>query len=398
MGRAPEGEFGLQFVGSESDAKDLDIKDKIVVQFGAPRFVKGASPVLRSAPEGSIGLLEIDSAGGPEPRQWPVPYTAGMLIRNPDPQSPPAAAPARPVPFGMAFNPEFAELLFEGSGHSYKELARLAAQGKPLPNIKLHARLKLSINFEGVSLESDNVLAMLPGSDSVLQNECVVVSAHLDGWGTGEPWHGDRIYNGTFDDAAYVATLIELAARLHDSVRKPRRCVLFAVFTAEEEGMLGSQYFMQHPTVAKGRLVADINLDILRPIFPLKLLTVLGLSDSTLGETARSVAESLGIRTQADPEPDRLLLSRSDQISFLKAGVPSVGFIFGYKKGSGDERTYRRWYRERYHSPADDLEQPWDPVAAARFNEFFYRLLERVANADIRPEWRPASLFAPNHP
>ncbi len=321
-----------------------------------------------------------------------------MLIRNPAQESPRAAAPARPVPFGMAFNPEFAELLFEGSSHTYKELERLAGQGKPLPNFTLHVRLKISINFEGVSLESDNVLAMLPGSDSVLKNECVVVSAHLDGWGIGEPWHGDRIYNGTFDDAAYVATLIELAARLHDATRKPRRCVLFAVFTAEEEGLLGSQYFMQHPTISKERLVADINLDSLRPIFPLKLLTVLGLSDSTLGEMAQGVAKSLDIRTQPDPEPDRLELIRSDQISFLRAGVPSIAFMYGYKPGSGEERTYRRWYRERYHRPADDLKQPWNPAVAARFNIFFYQLLEQVANMDTRPEWRPASPFAPKRP
>ncbi|MBV8845918.1 MAG: M20/M25/M40 family metallo-hydrolase [Bryobacterales bacterium] len=245
-------------------------------------------------------------------------------------------------------------------------------------------------------MQADNVLAMLPGSDPVLKDQCVVVSVHLDGWGIGEPWHGDRIYNGTLDDAAYVATLIELAAQLHDSPRRPRRCVLFAVFTAEEEGMLGSQYFMQHPTIPKEHLVADINLDALRPIFPLKLMTVLGLSDSTLGETAQIVAASLGIRTQADPEPDRLLLSRSDQISFLKAGVPSVAFVFGYKRGSAEERIYRKWYKQRYHSPADDLTQPWDPSAGATFNEFFYRLLDEVANADARPEWRPGSSFLPN--
>jgi Zn-dependent M28 family amino/carboxypeptidase len=197
------------------------------------------------------------------------------------------------------------------------------------------------------------------------------------------------------DDAAYVATLLDLAAQWKSSPIKLRRSILFAVVTGEEKGLLGSQYYVAHPTVLKDSMVADINLDQLRPLFPLKLLTMLALDDSTLGDTARGVAESMGIRIQPDPEPDRNLLRRSDHINFIRIGVPSTGFIFGYQPGSPEEVIYRRWYADRYHSPSDDLKQPWDPEAAAKFNDFFRRLVETVANADERPQWKPGSKLAP---
>ena len=211
----------------------------------------------------------------------------------------------------------------------------------------------------------------------------------------GEPIKGDRLYNGAFDDAAYVATLLDLAQQWKQSGVHLRRSILFAVVTGEEKGLLGSRYFVAHPTVPKDRLVANINLDQLRPLFPLNILTMLALDDSTLGETARAIAEPMGIHIQPDPEPERNLLRRSDHFSFLQIGVPSTGFIFGYRPDSPEEAVYRKWYADRYHSPSDDLKQPWDPQAAARFNDFFRRLVEAVANADRRPQWKPGSKLAP---
>jgi Zn-dependent M28 family amino/carboxypeptidase len=123
---------------------------------------------------------------------------------------------------------------------------------------------------------------------------------------------------------------------------------------------------------------------------------MLAVNDSTLGDSARAVAEPMGIRIQPDPEPDRNLMRRADHFSFIQMGVPATGFIFGYEKGSPEEVIYRRWYADRYHSPSDDLKQPWDPDAAAKFNEFFRRLVEAVANADKRPQWKPGSKLAPS--
>jgi Zn-dependent M28 family amino/carboxypeptidase len=140
--------------------------------------------------------------------------------------------------------------------------------------------------------------------------------------------------------------------------------------------------------VAKERIVADVNLDQLRPLFPLKTLTTVALDQSTLGDTVKQVAGTMGIRVQPDPEPARNLLRRSDNWNFMQIGVPAVGFIFGYEKGTPEEAIYRGWYVNRYHKPADDLEQPWVPDAAAKFNDFFGRLVQTIANAEERPQWK----------
>jgi Zn-dependent M28 family amino/carboxypeptidase len=337
--------------------------------------------VLSVPPAGAAGLLGIDSPLGPEPARWPYAYAVAVSLADTAPASP------NPAPM-LRFNPEFADLLFEGTGHTYRELLDLSAQGKPAPNFPLKTRLRASLHFESAEIASDNIAAVLPGSDPALAGEYVAISAHLDGYGIGEPVKGDHIYNGAFDDAAYVATLIDFAERLRESGTKLRRSLLFVVVTGEEKGLLGSKYFTQHPTVAKERIVADVNLDQLRPLFPLKILTTVALDQSTLGDTVKRVAGTMGIRIQPDPEPARNLLRRSDNWSFMQIGVPAVGFIFGYEKGTPEEGIYRGWYVNRYHKPADDLKQPWVPDAAAKFNDFFSRLVQTIANAEERPQWK----------
>jgi len=220
-----------------------------------------------------------------------------------------------------------------------------------------------------------------------------VLSAHLDGYGHGEPVKGDRIYNGTLDDAAYVALLIRLAERRH--WQPFRRPVLFLVVTGEEKGLLGSNWFAKHPTVPISGIAADINLDQLRPIFPLELLTVHALDDTSLGDDVRAVARGLGIAVQRDPEPERNLLRRSDNWPLMQAGIPATGFVFGYRPGSRSEQIYRQWYRTGYHKPQDDLNQPMDWKAAADFNRFFYKLVERVADQPQAPAWKPGSPLKP---
>ena len=379
---------GLIFAGSDAQPPAaLDLKDKILVRLGAPVGTPAANRPLPPLPAGMLGTLSIDSLDGPERRRWPAAYAVNMsLAGTPAPQNP------RPALF---LNPENAEELFRGSVHTYAELKKLYDAGQTLPWFEIPATLQVNLKFDAAEASSDNLLAIFLGSDPALADEYVVVSAHLDGYGFGSPIHGDGLYNGAFDDAAYVATLLDLAEKWKESATKLRRSVLFAVVTGEEKGLLGSRYFAAHPTVPKESMVANINLDQLRPLFPLRTLTMLALDDSTLGDTARAVAEPLAIRIQADPEPDRNLLRRSDHLNFMQIGVPAAGFVFGFEKGSREEAIYREWYSVRYHSPADDLKQPWDPAAAAKFNEFFARLVETIANASERPRWKSASKFGP---
>ncbi len=218
------------------------------------------------------------------------------------------------------------------------------------------------------------------------------MSAHLDHVGIGEPVNGDRIYSGAMDDASGDASLIEIARSLKESRATPKRSILFLSVTGEEKGLLGSQYFATHPTVS-GRLVAGLNMDMFLPLFPLKYLEVQGLSESSLGDDIRAVAESANVSVQADKEPEHNRFIRSDQYSFIKHGVPALAFKFGYIPGTPEEEIFKAWYAERYHAPSDDLDQPVDLVAAAQFNAILEKLILRVANAVRRPEWKPDSFF-----
>ncbi len=355
----------LQFAGTE----DADVAGRIVVVIAGTR---------RAPVTGAVAVISIDNPNALEAPRWPIAYARSMSVEGIEPRTPAATG----VTF--RFNPEDADTLFAGTGRTFASLLALGAAGKPIPAFPLPASFRATIHVDVTSVTSDNIIAVLPGGD--LKDEYVVVSAHLDGYGIGTPVKGDRIYNGAFDDAACVSNLIELAADLKRGGTKLRRSVLFAVFTGEEKGLLGSQYFTAHFTVPKEQIVADINLDYIRPLFPLKRLTVLGLEESTLGATARTVAEKLNILVQPDNEPERGLFRRSDQYNFIRAGIPGIAFIFGYEKGSREETIYRDWYKSNYHKPADDSKQLVDWVGAAQFHRFFSAMTEAVANADARPE------------
>jgi Zn-dependent M28 family amino/carboxypeptidase len=220
-----------------------------------------------------------------------------------------------------------------------------------------------------------------------------VLSAHLDHLGVGEPIRGDSIYNGAMDNASGVASLLEIARALHDSGTRPRRSLLFLAVCGEEKGLLGSRYFAAHPTVAPHDLAADLNIDMFLPIYPLHLLTVEGLDESSLGGDARAAAAAAGVEAVADQHPERNLFVRSDQYNFIREGVPSLAFAFGAAPGSPEERMQKDWLTNRYHAPSDDVDQPVDLAAAAKFNQLMLALALRVADDSARPAWNQDSFF-----
>jgi Zn-dependent M28 family amino/carboxypeptidase len=226
-----------------------------------------------------------------------------------------------------------------------------------------------------------------------LKNEYVVVSAHLDHLGVGEKVNGDGIFNGAMDDASGVASLIEVARALQTGKVKTKRSIVFLAVTGEEKGELGSRYFAEYPTVS-GRLVADINMDMYLPLFPLRYLEVQGLNESSLGDDIRAVASASKVEIQADKDPNANRFIRSDQYSFIKKGVPALAFKFGWIPGSPEEKIFRAWYRDRYHAVADDVTQPVDLAAAAQFNALLLALIERVADEPHAPQWKPESFFS----
>jgi hypothetical protein len=365
----------LAFRGYCSNAEMKDVAGKVVVCFNTRRTAGERNAAALAA--AAAGLIAVDNPYfAVEPPRWPVAYARTVRIEG----SPPLVDAALPA---MRLNAEAFPALVDGSGQDSAAILAAGGRDAPLPAFDIPARLRASFSVRSSRYSAPNVLAILPGTD--LKDEYLVLGAHLDGYGYGEPVNGDALYNGALDDAAYVALLVRLADRRQG--RPYRRSILFAAFTGEEKGLLGSTYFTAHPTVPVRSMAAMINLDQLRPLFPLDILTMLAVNDTSLGDTARAVAAPMGIRIQPDPEPERGLLQRADHWPFLQIGIPATGFIFGYLPGTEAERRYRLWYRTRYHHPADDVTQPMDFEAARKFNDFFDRLVGSVADAADRPRF-----------
>jgi Zn-dependent M28 family amino/carboxypeptidase len=295
--------------------------------------------------------------------------------------------------FGVTFNPASADALFTGSGHSFGEIAALAKDRKALPHFTLPSSLEVVAAITSKALTSANVVAKLPGSDATLKNEFVVLSAHIDHLGTGAPINGDRIYNGAMDDGSGSALVLDIAADLKAHPETLKRSVIFLLLTGEEKGLLGSKYFAAHPTVPAKSIVADVNVDMFLPIVPLKFLKILGLEESDLGTRAAAVAQSMGVKPIADPEPLRNEFIRSDQYSFIRKGVPAVKMDVGFQLGTLEQKIFKDWLTNRYHAPSDDINQPVDLQAAARYEEIVRRLLIGTANAEARPQWKADSFF-----
>jgi Zn-dependent M28 family amino/carboxypeptidase len=369
-------------------------RGKVAVCFNTRRtgLTSGGERIRNAQAAGAAALVQVDDPGFTiEPYRWPAAYARTITLA----EGAPPVTGGFPVLTMSAVS--FARIA-QGSGHDGMAVLETGGRKEALPVFDLPGRLQATFKATRRDFTATNVLAVLPGSDPALRAEHVVVSAHLDGYGFGEPVAGDGLYNGALDDAAYVGTLIRFAQNHGPTSKggKPlKRSVLLAAFTGEEKGLLGANWFVRHPTVPKISLVADINLDQLRPLFPLKLMTVHAIDESTLGATAREVAAAMGIRTQPDLEPERSLVTRADHYPFMQIGVPATGFIFGYEPGTEAERRYREWYQVRYHRPQDDTSQPMDFEAAGAFNRFLYKLTETVADAPQRPTWTPGSHYAP---
>jgi Zn-dependent M28 family amino/carboxypeptidase len=187
--------------------------------------------------------------------------------------------------------------------------------------------------------------------------------------------------------------LLEAARTFSEKKVRFRRSVIFLAVTAEEHGLRGSKYYAAHPTVPATGIVANINIDMFLPLFPFRSFIVQGLEESDLAEDLQNVARSIGVEILSDPEPERRAFVRSDQYSFIRQGVPAISLKVGFVKDSPEHEIVKRWRKERYHAPSDDLQQPIDFEAAAKFNAAYLQVVEAVANRAQRPRWNSSSFF-----
>lgn len=237
---------------------------------------------------------------------------------------------------------------------------------------------------------SSNVIGMLAGSDPELKNEAVVMSAHLDHIGVAKGGSGDRINNGALDDAIGIASLIEAARRFRNGPR-PRRSILFLAVTAEEKGLVGSDWFVHYPTVPIGDIVADVNLDMPILTYRFEDMIAFGGDRSTLGPVIARAVAALGVGLSPDPMPQEAIFVRSDHFRFVQKGIPSV-FLWPGQKGPG-KAAVETFMTQHYHRPSDDLAQPimWDQ--SVRFVDANYRIAREIADGDARPVWNRGDFF-----
>jgi hypothetical protein len=401
--------YGLHLPSKHiDDLAGLDLHGKVVVLYnGAPAKLQGPLRAYSRMPgqrwktlkaAGAIGIISINP---PRPLPGPTPAPGTSPTPPPPSESRPTilfADQSLDTLTGLRVNatvlPKNADRLLSLSGHTMAELQPLIDAGKPLPTFDMNTTLQVTtVATQNPPIDTQNVVGELEGSDRSLKHEFVIISAHLDHLGVGKPVDGDTIYNGAMDNASGVASVIE-AAKLLAAGPRPKRSILFIALTAEEMGELGSAYFAAKPTVDKSHIVADLNMDMFLPLFPLHYLEVQGLGESTLGNDARAVAQLNDVEVQFDKQPDENRFIRSDQVNFIAQGIPALAFKFGWTPDSPEMKTFNDFVKTRYHKPSDDLNQHVDKAAAAQFTHLLAELAVRVANASQRPSWYPESSFA----
>jgi hypothetical protein len=293
---------------------------------------------------------------------------------------------------------EAAAALFEGAANTLDQLVAMDEAGDPLPGFPLGARVFAAQRSKHDFLTSPNIVGLLPGGDPLLAGEFLVYTAHLDHIGELRARPGedtDVINNGALDNASGISVLIETARALSQGER-PRRSVLFIAVTAEEKGLVGSEYFAQNPTVPLEAMVGAINLDMPLLLYDFGDVIAFGAEHSSLGDAVGAAAAEFGVALTPDPMPEQNIFVRSDHYRFVQQGIPAVFLVTGPTAVDGLTDTapiFEGFLEKHYHKPSDDLELPIDYGAAVRFTRINARVGEIVANQPGRPRWVEGDFF-----
>lgn len=305
-------------------------------------------------------------------------------------------------------SPEMGEALLGDVGLTFEQAIEAASAGDFVA-----VPLGVSLFMKQVTKVSDpvsspNVAGVIKGSDPRLSEQYVIISAHLDHVGTCPHRKNDTadaddsICNGALDNASGVATMIEAARAFVDSGEAPRRSLMFLAVTAEEKGLLGAEYFAHYPTVDKSNIVANVNLDMPVFLYDFADVVAFGGEHSTMGEIAARATARIGMSVAEDPMPEEGLFTRSDHYRFVQQGIPSIFLMSGPTEVGETEadvkerngyKTFYKFLQTNYHSPADDLNQPLNWEAAAKFSLVNYLIMNEVANADVEPRWYEGNSF-----
>jgi len=404
---APVVFVGYGIVGQgRDDYKGVNVKGKVVAFFGgapesfpgevAAHFSGAGAKSEIAAKHGAIGYITLESPR--TAKQRPFAVLANFATRprftwgNADGTGH-ITAPG--VPSLGTVSMAGGAKLFDGAKQKWEavlkaaeaDTAKFKAEALPV-SVSVAAKTALT------PVQSYNVAGMIPGTDPTLSKEVVVLSAHLDHIGVGRPDKtGDTINNGALDDAVGIASLIEEAKRFKTAETRPRRSILFLAVTAEEKGLIGSDYFANHPTVPLTSIVADVNLDM--PIITYKFqdVVVYGATHSTLGPIVERAGKAIGVPLSDDPLPGENIFVRSDHYNFVRKGVPSV-FLWPGAGGPG-RAAIDDFMKNHYHQPSDEVGQlpaiDWE--SGVRFVDVNYRIAREIADGDQKPVWNKGDFF-----
>jgi len=291
---------------------------------------------------------------------------------------------------------EQAQSLFKMAGKDFAAMKQ-AALSRDFHPVPLGVRATVHIHNTLREIQSNNVIAKLTGSDPKLNKEYVIYTAHWDHFGIGPAVNGDKIYHGALDNASGTGALIEIARAFKQLTVPPRRSILFLSVTAEEQGLLGSQYYAEHPLYPLVDTAADINMDVMNALGPTRDIIQIGRGSSTLDTVVDGVAQELGRTVKPDQEPEKGYFYRSDHFNFVRQGVPAfdpeggVDYI-GRPDGWGLQQ-HQRYTREDYHKPSDVVKPDWDLSGAVQDMQLYFLVGYRVANAEKMPSWKPGAEF-----
>ena len=397
-----------------NDFKDVDVKGKtIVVLVNDPAIPDPANPSQldpkvfggkamtyygrwtykfeEGARKGAAAVLIVHETG---PAGYPFSVVQGNLNEKFDLVAPDKNMGKANIEGWMTL--DAAKKLFAMAGQDFDALKKqaLTREFKPVP---LGVKASMAVANKLRTIDSQNVVAKLEGSDPALEDEYVVYSAHWDHLGVGAAVNGDTIYNGALDNASGVATVLEIAKALKQAQPKPERSFLFLMVTAEEKGLLGSEYYSLNPLYPLAKTVANINIDGVNQWGRTKDISVIGLGASDLDDYLRQAAQEQGRTITPDPEPEKGFYYRSDHFNFAKQGVPALdpdaGVDFVGKPAGWGAKKRDEYTEKDYHAPSDEVKPDWDLSGAAEDAQLLLAVGYRVANADKIPEWKPGNEF-----
>jgi hypothetical protein len=384
------------------DYAGLDVRGKIVVLLGgAPKnyqteerayYGNGRTKAAVALSHGAIGVLNLDTLTGE--KLYPFPNAVrqyqswGVVWR--DAQGKPFI-PSR-IPSLGAISIAGAAKVFAGAPRSAEAI--LAAAETPdgaMQGFNLPYSLDATLNSELKDVQSENAVGLLEGSDPKLKDEVVVLSAHLDHLGITPPVDGDSINNGALDNAAGVATTLEVARLFRTHGTAPKRSLVFLIDTAEEKGLVGAEYFAHNPTVPAKSIVADVDLDM--PILTYEFTDVVafGADRSSIGPSVRKAAARMDIKLSPDPMPDEGIFTRSDHYRFVEQGVPAVFLITGF--ANGGRAAFTDFMAHHYHKPSDDMNLPLRFDVGAKFARLNYEITRELADSPVKPSWNRGDFF-----